>query len=146
MDRPDLDTARTVLDAQPFSRLLGTRIAGVAAVIVGSCGSDASVRELIGTFGYVPIVTTKSTGRQVLNNAIVKSYIAALRELPPGAALSMNRVMATAMAPFLAPKTDEEVREDAALYRVNVATALAARLFDTHVQPHAGFVIGAAPR
>lgn len=26
MDRPDLDTARTVLDAQPFSRLLGTRI------------------------------------------------------------------------------------------------------------------------
>lgn len=26
MDRPDLDTARLVLDAQPFSRLLGTRI------------------------------------------------------------------------------------------------------------------------
>jgi uncharacterized protein (TIGR00369 family) len=26
MDRPDLETARRVLDAQPFSRLLGTRI------------------------------------------------------------------------------------------------------------------------
>ncbi len=26
MDRPDLETARQVLDAQPFSRLLGTRI------------------------------------------------------------------------------------------------------------------------
>lgn len=26
MDRPDLETARLVLDAQPFSRLLGTRI------------------------------------------------------------------------------------------------------------------------
>ncbi|MEQ1611718.1 MAG: hypothetical protein ABL904_03115 [Hyphomicrobiaceae bacterium] len=125
-------------------RLLGDRIGEVATVIVGSCGSDASVREMIGTFGYVPIVTTKSTGRQVLNNAIVRAYVASLRELPPGAALSMSRVVANAMAPFLGPRAEEEVREDAALYRVNVATALAAQLFDTHVHPHARSVSAAA--
>jgi hypothetical protein len=118
-------------------RILGLRMEGVAIVMVGSCGSDASVRELIGTFGYVPIVTTKSTGRQVLNNAIIRAYIGELLELPPGGELSMARLLDRAMAPYLGKRIEVEVREDAALYRVNVATALAARLFDTHVLRHA---------
>ena len=117
-------------------RLLGLRMEGVSVVIVGSCGSDASVREMIGTFGYVPIVTTKSTGRQVLNNAIIKAYIAELLALAPQGELFMAKLMERAMAPYLGKRIEEEVREDAALYRVNVATALAARLFDTHVLQH----------
>lgn len=114
-------------------RLLGERIANVAAVVVGSCGSDASARDMIGTFGTVPIVTTKSTGRRVINNAIVESYIKALLDLPKDTALSITSLVDTSLSQFLTPKTDEELREDAKLYRVNLAVVLAAQLFDTHV-------------
>ncbi len=117
-------------------RLLGDRLSGVAAVIVGTCGGDASVRDMIGTFGYVPFVTTKSTGRQLINNAIMQSYIAALLALAPGDTLSMSQVLDRALARFLKDKGDEELREDARLYKVNLGTVLVARLFDTHVRRH----------
>jgi hypothetical protein len=117
-------------------RLLGDRVTNVATVIVGACGGDASVREMIGTFGYVPFVTTKSTGRQIINNAIMEAYIGALLALPLGASLPMTEVLDRALARFLRDKGDEELREDAKLYQVNLATVLVARLFDTHVRRH----------
>ena len=117
-------------------RLLGNRISDVAAVIVGTCGGGASVRELIGTFGYVPFVSAKSTGRQVINNAIMEAYIATLLAMAPGDKLSMTVVLDRALARFLKDKANSELRDDARLYQVSNGTVLAARLFDTHVRRH----------
>lgn len=118
-------------------RVLGDRLGRVAAVIVGTCGGDASVREMIGTFGYVPFVATKSTGRQVINNAILDTYMSTLLSMKPSEALMLSQVLDRALARFLKQRGDEDLREDAKLYRVNLATVLAARLFDTHVRWHA---------
>ncbi len=115
-------------------RVLGDSIRSVAAVIVGTCGSDASVRDLISTFGYAPFITTRSSGHQSINNAIIETYITALLALQPGGTLSMASVLDRALARFLKEQANEELREDAKLYRVNTATALAAQLFDTHVK------------
>ncbi|MEZ5855321.1 MAG: hypothetical protein R3D67_11495 [Hyphomicrobiaceae bacterium] len=117
-------------------RLLGPKINRVAALIVGSCGGDASVRDLITTFGFLPIVTTKATGRQLLNDTIIRHYLSQLMSLRPGQNLIMTSLVDKALAPYLSARANEELREDAELYRVNVATVLAARLFDRHVRPH----------
>jgi hypothetical protein len=117
-------------------RLLGDKVSGVATVFVGACGGDASVAEMIGTFGYVPFVTTRSTGHKVINNAIMEAYIRGLLSMSPGDTLSLAQVLERGAAPFLRRNAEEELREDANLYRVNVATVLAARLFDAHVRRH----------
>lgn len=117
-------------------RVLGAQVTDVAAVFVGACGGDASVREMIGTFGTVPFVTTKSTGRFVINNAVTEAYIAALLELEPGADLALGPVLDRAVSRFASPKTAADVREDARLYQVNLATGLAVRMFEAHVRPH----------
>jgi hypothetical protein len=115
-------------------RVLGDRVRDVAAVIVGSCGGDASVRELVATFGYVPFFTTKSTGRQQINNAIIATYVASLLSLEPGQWLSMTDVLDAAVLRFLRPGGDDALRIDASLYQVNVPTVLTAILFDAHVR------------
>lgn len=115
-------------------RMLGERAREVALVIVGACGGDASVREMIGTYGYVPFVTTKSTGRQVINNEIVEAYVERLLDMQPHQTLAMADVLDQAVAQFLKAKANAELREDARLYHVNVTTVLAARLFDSHVR------------
>lgn len=112
-------------------RVLGDRVKGVAAVLVGSCGGDASVRDLISTFGYIPFFTTKSTGRHVINNAIIKSYIQALLKLAPGERLSVAQVLSRATGRF---QDDDDLRGDASLYQVNMATVFTARLFDAYVR------------
>ena len=117
-------------------RVLGNRVKEVATVIVGSCGGDASVRELITTFGYIPYLTTKSTGRQLINNAIMKSYIAALMALPQDASLAMVDVLDRALERFMGAGVDEATRTDASLYQVNMTTVLTALLFDAHVRRH----------
>lgn len=118
-------------------RLLGERLKSVAVVFVGSCGGDASVRELIRTFGYIPFLTTKSTGRQVINNAIIKSYIADLATLQPGERLDITEVVRDGTQRFL-QWSDEELRADARLYHVNRAAVLGALLFDSYLRPHIG--------
>ena len=117
-------------------RVLGDRVKEVATVFVGSCGGDASVRELITTFGYIPFLTTKSTGRQLINNAIMKSYIAALMALPQDASLAMVDVLDRALERFMGAGVDEAIRTDASLYQVNMTTVLTALLFDAHVRRH----------
>lgn len=115
-------------------RVLGERTDGVTMVFLGTCGGDASVRDMIGTFGYVAFVTSKSTGRQILNNAFVEAYVSALLAMAPNELLSVPHVVEKSMTRFIRAKGDEELREDAGLYRVNAATVFAARLFDTHVR------------
>lgn len=114
-------------------RVLGDRIKDVAAVIVGSCGGDASVRDLIATFGYKPFVTTKSTGRQVINNAIIKSYIAALMSLTPHEKLPFAEMLQQATARFARAGGDDDLRRDASLYQANRATVLTAVLYDAGI-------------
>lgn len=119
-------------------RVLGTRVRQVALVIVGSCGGDVSVHDLIGTFGYIPFFTTKSTGRQVINNAIIRSYIAALMALKPGERLAMADVLDRGIERYLRPDVDPELRADAALYQMNMSTVLSSLLFDAHVRGAGG--------
>jgi uncharacterized protein YqgQ len=115
-------------------RVLGDRIREVTMVIVGACGGDASVRELINTFGYVPFLGTKSTGRQVINNEIIETYIGKLLSLEQAQHLAMTEVLDQAVAQVLKSKVDDEMREDTQLYQVNLTTVFAARLFDKHVR------------
>lgn len=115
-------------------RVLGHRLKETAAVIVGSCGGDAAVLDLIATFGYKPFVTTRSTGRQVINNAVIKSYIAALMALQPGDRLSMSDVLEAGTARFMRAGADGELRTDAGLYQVNMATVFTAQLYDTYLR------------
>lgn len=117
-------------------RVAGDRIRDVAAVLVGACGGDASVREMIGTFGYKPFFATKATGRAVINNAIIEAYIAALRAMSPGDRLSMPSVLARAVGPFMQSRSDAELRSDASLYEANMATVYTTYLFDAHVRHH----------
>ncbi len=128
-------------------RLLGDRIKAVSMVIVGTCGGDASVRDLIGTFGYVPFVTTKSTGRQVINNEIMQAYVERLIALTPTETLVMSDVLDRAVAQFLRVRGDEVLREDARLYQVNLTTVLVASLFDVHLKPGtSGYPVAIAAR
>lgn len=114
-------------------RVLGDRIKDVAAVIVGACGGDASVRDLIATFGYKPFVTTKSTGRHIINNAIIKTYIAALMSLTRDEHLPFADMLQQATARFARAGVDEDLRHDASLYQANMATVMTAILFDTRI-------------
>ncbi|MFV0296714.1 MAG: hypothetical protein ACK5JT_11425, partial [Hyphomicrobiaceae bacterium] len=116
-------------------RVLGDGLKKISVVFVGTCGGDASVKELLGTFGYVPIIATKSTGRQVLNNAIIWTYIKTLRSLRPGHHMALRDVVDAAMTPYMRRHVEEEVREDAKLYRVNLTTAIAAQLYAASVEP-----------
>lgn len=113
-------------------RILGPRVKDVASVIVGTCGGNASVRQLIDTFGYVPFVASKSTGRALLNNAIIEAYVDALLAAAPSEGLSLQPVLDRAMAPFIS-RRDGDLREDAKLYLVNISTVLSAYMFDKHV-------------
>lgn len=115
-------------------RLLGPRSRRVTTVIVGTCGGTSAVRELINTFGYSRFVSTRSTGRQIMNNAIVVAYIGALLDLEPGGRLTMNEVLSTSLAPYRRAGNDESVREDASFYHLNIANIFAAILFDRHVR------------
>ena len=115
-------------------RVLGDRTKDVAMVLVGSCGGDASVRDLIGTFGYRSFFATRSTGRLLLNNAIIESYITALMALSQDARLSLEDVLVRATAPYMRKGVNEDLRDDASFYRLSLTTVLTARLFDTHVR------------
>jgi hypothetical protein len=115
-------------------RLLGSRTSRVATVILGTCGGTASVRELIDTFGYRLYVSTRSTGRLVLNNALINTYVTALLDLAPGERLAITDVLSRSMGPYLKPGTDAEMRENAEFYHANAAGVYAALLFDRHVR------------
>lgn len=117
-------------------RVAGDRIKDVAVVLVGACGGDASVREMIGTFGYKPFFATKATGRAIINNAIIENYIAALRAMRPGDRLSMPDVLTRSVGSFLRSRADEELRTDAGLYEANMTTVYTTYLFDTYVRNH----------
>ncbi len=117
-------------------RIAGDRIGEVAAVLVGTCGGDASVREMIGTFGYKPFFATKATGRGIINNAIIEAYVSGLRAMRPGDRLSMPDVLTRALTPFLRTRSNEELRTDAALYEANLTTVYASYLFNAHVRTH----------
>ena len=118
-------------------RILGDRIREVAAVLVGACGGDASVREMIATFGFKPFFATKATGRAAINNAIIESYISAILAMRPGERVSMPRVLARALAPMLRSNAYAELRTDASLYEANMTTVYTAYLFNAHVRRHA---------
>lgn len=114
-------------------RVLGPRTQEVAAVIVGTCGGDAAVRKLIATFGYVPFVASKATGRQLINNAIVGAYVDALLDVKAAHTLSLADVLSEVTAEF----RDFETREDAGFYRVALSTVMAAHLYENHVRRYA---------
>lgn len=119
-------------------RIAGPRVKEVSLVVLGTCGGDASVRPMIATFGYVPYIATKSTGRQYLNEALIKSYVAALLSLTRDAQIEVPRVLDGAMARYAKPGADPGLRDDALHYQVSRATVLTARLFDSHVRRHTG--------
>lgn len=115
-------------------RVLADQMRSVAAVIVGACGGDAAVRDLISTFGYVPFIATKATGRQAINNAIISSYLSALKSLQPEGRLAVADVLARAVARFQYDGVPDDLRSDANLYQVAMPAVLSAQLFDTHLR------------
>lgn len=115
-------------------RVLGSRIKDVTSIIVGSCGGDAAVLDLIATFGYKPFITTRSTGRHVINHAVIRSYVGALMALPPGDHLAVADVLKAATARFMRDGADEDLRADAGLYQVNMATVFTAQLYDAYLR------------
>ena len=117
-------------------RVLGDRLRDAAVVIIGSCGGDSAVADLIATFGYKPLVTTRSTGRQVINNAVIKSYVAALMELAPDDRLAIAGVLQAATARFLRPGADDDLRTDAGLYHVNMANVFTAQVYDAYLRSY----------
>ncbi len=114
------------------TRLFGARRNQVATVILGTCGGSASTRELIETFGYRTFISTRATGRQLINNAIIDRYVTMLLAMSPGDTLAIGDVLSKAVAPFLTAD-DEDLREDAKFYHVNAANVYAAMLFDRYV-------------
>jgi hypothetical protein len=82
--------------------------------------------------------TTRSTGRLVINNAIIDSYISELLAMAPGARLSFEGVLARATAPFMRKGSEGGLRDDASFYRVSRAAVLTAILFDEHERRYAG--------
>ena len=127
-------------------RILGDQIKDVAAVLVGTCGGDASVRDLIGTFGYVSFFTTRSTGRQHINNALIETYVTALMAMRPDDSMHLGEVLDRATTRYLKAGGDSELRDDASFYRVSTTAVLTALLFDTHVHRHAQSDLQAAQR
>lgn len=117
-------------------QVLGDRTKQVAAVLVGTCGGDASVRDLISTFGYRPFFATRSTGRHLINNAIIDVYIASLLSLAPNNRLILEEVLSKATAPFMRRGGDSELRDDASFYRLSMTTVLSAFLFQTQIRRH----------
>ncbi len=117
-------------------QILGARVKDVSVVLVGTCGGDASIREMIATYGHRSFVATRSTGRQAINNAFIEMYIASLLSLPPNARLPIDEVVYKTTAPFLRKGADEDLRDDATFYGVSKATVLTARLFEAHVRKH----------
>ncbi len=115
-------------------RILGDRIGGVATVFVGSCGGDASVRGLIDTFGYRSYIAARSTGRLVINNALIDNYMNALMALPEDGRMALEDVLARAIAPYMRAGVNEDLQHDASLYRVATTIVLTAYLLDTHVR------------
>lgn len=113
-------------------RLLGNRKSQVATVILGTCGGSAATRELIDTFGYRTFISTRATGRQLINNAIIDQYVTMLLAMSPSDSLAVADLLNKAVAPFLTI-ADEDLREDAKFYHVNAANVYAAMLFDRHV-------------
>lgn len=113
-------------------RVLGNRIGETSLVLVGTCGGDASIPELVDTFGYVSFFATRSTGRQVINNAILETYIAALLAVRPGRRLSLAEVLDTSTRRFLTKRGDSDLRDDASFYGLSAKRVLLARLLDTH--------------
>jgi hypothetical protein len=114
--------------------VLGDQVNDVAAVMVGSCGGEASMRDLIQTFGYTSVVTTRSTGRQLINNAIIGRYVNSLLSLQPGNRLFLNDVLKKAVTQFSRRGTSSDLRNDASFYRLSMSAVLTAFLFDTHVR------------
>lgn len=114
-------------------RVLGDMIGDVSLVLVGTCGGDASIPGLVDTFGYVSFVATRSTGRQVINNAIMEEYIDALLALKPGRRLALADVLDAATRRFLSRRGDGYLRDDAAFYGLSAKRVLLAQLLDRHV-------------
>lgn len=114
-------------------RLFGVRKNQVAAVILGACGGSAATRELIDTFGYRTFISTRATGRQLINTAIIDQYVTMLLAMSPGDTLAVGELLSKAVGPFLTAG-DEDLREDAKFYHVNAANVYAAMLFDRHVR------------
>lgn len=118
-------------------RILADRVKNVSVVLLGTCGGDASVPELIDTFGPRSFFTTRATGRLVINNAIVETYVAALLSLPRGARLSMDDVLRNATSRFAARGNDPDLKDDASFYRLAMPMVLTSDLYDKHVRRHA---------
>lgn len=118
-------------------RILADRVKNVSVVLLGTCGGDASVPELIDTFGPRSFFTTRATGRLVINNAIVETYVAALLSLPRGARLSMDDILRNATSRFAARGTDPDLKDDASFYRLAMPMVLTSDLYDKHVRRHA---------
>jgi hypothetical protein len=125
--------------------VLGDRLKDVALVFVGTCGGDASVHDLMSTFGFKPYLTTRATGRMVINNAIIDSYITRLMALHEGDRLSVQDVLANGTARFRRRGVGDEMQADAGFYRVSLATVLAAQLFEFHLRKADGPMRVAAP-
>ena len=115
-------------------KLLGPRKNDVAMVIVGACGGTASLREVVDTFGYRTIVSTRASGRLVINTAIIDTYLSMLFALDEGDTLDTNVLLGRAVAPFVQARVDERLRADAQFYQINTAGVYAAMLFDRHVR------------
>lgn len=114
--------------------ILGDQVNDVAAVMVGSCGGEASMRDLVRTFGYTSVLTTRSTGRQLINNAIIGRYVKSLLSLQPGERLFLKDVLKKAIAQFSRRGGRSDLRTDAGFYRLSMSAVLTAFLFDTHVR------------
>jgi len=118
-------------------RILGEQARRAAVVMIGSCGGEASMRDIIDTFGYASIVSTRATGRQLINNAIIDRYIKSLMSLEVDEALFFKDVLKQAVREFARPGGDDDLRKDARFYRVSMAAVLTAYLFDTHLRGRA---------
>lgn len=116
------------------TRILGSRTNRVAGVIVGTCGGTSSLKGFIDTFGYTQVVSTRSTGRQILNDAIIDRYFRALLNLTPDGHIALADVLANALDPYRRPGNSSGIRDDAGFYHVNSVGVFAAMLFDRHIR------------
>lgn len=121
----------------PFLRdsklILGNQVKDVATVLIGSCGGEASMSDIVKTFGYMSVVVTRSTGRQLINNAIIGEYVTALMALKAGGHLFLQDVLKKAVAQFARLGTDSDLHDDAKFYRVSMEAVMIAQLFDKYL-------------
>lgn len=113
--------------------ILGNQVKDVVTVLIGSCGGEASISDIVKTFGYVSIVDTRSTGRQLINNAIIGEYVTALMALKPTGHLFLPDILKKAVAQFARPGTDRDLQDDARFYRVSMEAVMIAQLFDKYL-------------